>query len=218
MAGKAVPTRQRKDSTMGNRAIITNKDKQLTIYLHWNGGRDSVEAFAEYCKLKNYSQVIGNFFGGTSSVGIFPYPGDEEAVHAASDNGVYILENWEIVKRIYPKRRHGEQQVYKLDEMLREIDAAQPEGERIGAFLDAVEIPVDELKLGDKVWLHDHLRGTWSCHEVVGFGTKDAVNGLGFLGKPYVAKYGLDAEGGPEMNPNNYPHVFGDTCRIAPRD
>ena len=38
---------------MGNRAIISyredGQDKQLapSIYLHWNGGRDSVEAFLE---------------------------------------------------------------------------------------------------------------------------------------------------------------------------
>ena len=230
MAGKAVPTRQWKDNTMGNRAIITNKDKQLAIYLHWNGGRDSVEAFAEYCKLKNYGpgdygfarmcQVIGNFFGGTSSVGIFPYPGDEKAIHCADDNGVYILENWAIVGRIYPKRWHGierEQRSYDLHEMLKDIDEAQPDGERLGAFIDAVEIPVDELEKGDMVWMHDRLHGTLSCYEVVGFGTRDAVNGRGFLGKPYVAKYGLNTERGPEMNPNNYPHVFGKTCRITPR-
>lgn len=30
---------------MGNRAIITNKEKKVAVYLHWNGGRDSVEAF-----------------------------------------------------------------------------------------------------------------------------------------------------------------------------
>ena len=74
------------------------------------------------------------------------------------------------------------------------------------------------LKVGDKVWMADYLDGTWSLHEVVGHGTRDAVNGRGFLGKPYVAKDGMDNEGGPEMNPNNYPHKFGETCRIAPRD
>ena len=30
---------------MGNRAVITTEKKDLGIYLHWNGGRDSVEAF-----------------------------------------------------------------------------------------------------------------------------------------------------------------------------
>lgn len=229
MAGEAVPTRQWKDNTMGNRAIITNKDKQLAIYLHWNGGRDSVEAFAEYCKMKGYRtgdygfarmcQVIGNYFGGGLSVGVMPYPGDEEASSIADDNGVYVLDKWEIVSRVYPYEadEFNEQSEYDLAEMLREIDAKQPESERLGAFLDSTEIPVSELRVGDKVWMEDYLDENWSLHEVIGLGTRDAVNGRGFLGKPYVAKYGLDTEGGPEMNPNNYPHVFGETCRIAPR-
>ena len=33
---------------MGNRAIITTKDCDLSLYLHWNGGRDSVEGFLAY--------------------------------------------------------------------------------------------------------------------------------------------------------------------------
>ena len=37
---------------MGNRAVITTKENMynngVAIYLHWNGGRDSVEAFLEY--------------------------------------------------------------------------------------------------------------------------------------------------------------------------
>ena len=46
---------------MGNRAVITNSKSfdvanstDLGVYLHWNGGRDSVEAFLKYCKLKGY--------------------------------------------------------------------------------------------------------------------------------------------------------------------
>ena len=48
---------------MGNRAVITTRKAGVNpansdatgVYLHWNGGRDSVEAFLAYCKLK---QVI----------------------------------------------------------------------------------------------------------------------------------------------------------------
>lgn len=47
---------------MGNKAVITTdrdsldvaKSNEIGVYLHWNGGRDSVEAFLAYCKLKNY--------------------------------------------------------------------------------------------------------------------------------------------------------------------
>lgn len=58
----------------GNRAVITTEDKRIGVYIHWNGGRDSVEAFLKYCELKGYRkpeedcygwarlcQVIGNF-------------------------------------------------------------------------------------------------------------------------------------------------------------
>jgi hypothetical protein len=41
-------------NTMGNRAVITTEDKQLGVYVHWNGGRDSIEAFLLYCKIKGY--------------------------------------------------------------------------------------------------------------------------------------------------------------------
>lgn len=30
---------------MGNRAVITTRAKEIGVYLHLNGGRDSVEAF-----------------------------------------------------------------------------------------------------------------------------------------------------------------------------
>jgi hypothetical protein len=66
---------------MGNRAVITTKENYenngIGIYLHWNGGRDSVNAFLAYCKLKRYRspnednygfarlcQVIGDFLEG----------------------------------------------------------------------------------------------------------------------------------------------------------
>ena len=75
---------------MGNRAIIKGKGTNIGVYVHWNGGYDSVRGFTEYCKLKGYRspeedsygiarlcQVIGNFFGGTTSVGIQQMPGTE---------------------------------------------------------------------------------------------------------------------------------------------
>lgn len=46
---------------MGNRAVITTSksmdvqtSSELGVYLHWNGGRDSVEAFLEYCKRRGF--------------------------------------------------------------------------------------------------------------------------------------------------------------------
>lgn len=130
---------------MGNRAVITTKqgwenpNDNLGIYLHWNGGRDSVEAFLTYCKMQGYRspeydnygwarlcQVIGNFFGGSLSVGL-------DVVSRLDcdnwDNGVYIIEDWQIVDR---KCFEGkEQQNYDLIEMLNDINSQMPEHTRL---------------------------------------------------------------------------------------
>ena len=132
---------------MGNRAVITSKENfennGIGIYLHWNGGYDSVSAFLKYCELKGYRsptndnygwarlcQVIGNFFGGSTSIGI-------DVVNNLDcdnwDNGVYIIDGWEIVDRKY--NRYEEQMEYKLEDMLMNIDKAMPENERIGENL-----------------------------------------------------------------------------------
>ena len=128
---------------MGNRAVITTKENMdnngIGIYLHWNGGRDSVRAFLKYCELKGYAspsednygwarlcQVIGNFFGGTGSLGI-------DVVNNLDcnnwDNGVYLIEGWEIVGRMYFDGE--EQDEYDLIGMLHSINDSMPESERI---------------------------------------------------------------------------------------
>ena len=124
---------------MGNRAVITTEAQKLGVYLHWNGGRDSVEGFLEYCKRKGYRppekdcygfarlcQVIGNFFGGTTSVGIDTM--DQLDVDNG-DNGVYIIKDWTIINRKYHSGR--EQSQYSLEELIKEIDIRQPEKERL---------------------------------------------------------------------------------------
>ena len=212
---------------MGNRAVITTEKKDMALYLHWNGGRDSVEAFLKYCELRKFRppssdcygwarlcQVIGNFFGADGlSVGISPYTDDER--ENPGDNGIYVIRGWEIVDRVYPWESFtdaDEQRCYDLDEMLRGIDSAQPREQQLGAYLSAEVIPVSELRIGDMVYM-DRIGAVPEPFEVVGFGTKEHVNGGGYLGKPYVAQWGKV----PEDNPNNYPHLGGDTCRIVPR-
>lgn len=124
---------------MGNRAVITTKEKRIGIYLHWNGGRDSVTAFLTYCKLKGYRkpeeddygwarlcQVIGNFFGGDCSIGINTLKNLDCNNY---DNGTYIIENWEIVDRMYFKGE--EQNTHDLLEMLLDINKSQPEKEQL---------------------------------------------------------------------------------------
>lgn len=124
---------------MGNRAVITTRHKDIGIYLHWNGGRDSVEAFLKYCELKgvrppetdNYGwarmcQIIGNYFGGELSIGIDQY---DKLDKDNGDNGVYVIENWKIVDRLFID--WPEQNEYELIKMLKSINEKQPEEERL---------------------------------------------------------------------------------------
>lgn len=132
---------------MGNRAVITaskafdvQNSSDIGVYLHWNGGRDSIEAFLKYCELKNYRspdtdnygwarlcQVIGNYFGGSTSIGI-----DKCSCLDCDNgnNGTYIISGWKIVDRKY--FRGLEQKDHSLIDMLIVIDNSQPKSERLG--------------------------------------------------------------------------------------
>ena len=210
---------------MGNRAVITasrdalvEESTDLGMYLHWNGGRDSVEAFLKYCELKGFrsvkdggygwarlAQVIGNFFGGGLSIGI------DQCRNLDCDNwdnGVYIIDGWKIVGR---KFHDGpEQQHYKLEDMLEAIDEAQPEKERFGkAFWRAKPTPTSELHVGDKIFVTDH-DGKAEIQEVCGIGEPGKiVNGHKVEGVPFCDKYGFDYKN----NINNY--LFGDEYRVS---
>ena len=204
---------------MGNRAVIClaktyepKTSNQQGVYIHWNGGYDSVEAFLTYCKLKGYTppemdcygwarlcQVIGNFFGGSLSIGI-------DACCKLDcdngDNGTYLIQDWEIVGRKY--HNGPEQHRYNLTEMLIAIDQAQPVKEQLGKdFFLADEVPISEIKIGDEVYMMNPVDSTYKKCTVVGFGDGSRVNGLGRAGIPYVNQYG-DEEKGYAWNPNNY--------------
>lgn len=207
---------------MGNRAIIRQgRNKHTGVYLHWNGGRDSVEAFLKYCKLKGFSgfdtdyglarfcQVVGNFFGGSDSIGILDDIWDSSA--KGVDNGIYIVRGWEIVDRILPTGV-PEQRNHDQLEMLLAIDEAQPLKEQFGAqFFTAPIVPVSDLKVGDKVLVRDSLRGVYEEWEIVGFGEDRFVNGHKALGVPYVNRFLND--GTYANNVNNY--LFDETYRIS---
>lgn len=98
---------------MGNRAVITfDKNptaKSVGIYLHWNGGPESVLAFMQAAdelgvrkgdfgsgnstyELARIAQIIGNWFGGTCSVGI----GTLDHLDCDNyDNGIYRVRRGE---------------------------------------------------------------------------------------------------------------------------
>jgi hypothetical protein len=100
---------------MGNRAVITvapYAETNIGIYLHWNGGRESIEAFLQaakalgmrspggdpYYAMARLVQIIGNFFGGSTALGI----GLCSELDGESDNGTYVIDDdWEIVGRVH---------------------------------------------------------------------------------------------------------------------
>lgn len=136
---------------MGNRAVITTEENfrnnGVGVYVHWNGGRDSVEAFLKYCELKKFrspkqdsygwarlTQVIANFFGNGDGLSV----GIDRLDHLDNtpDNGFYLIDGWEIVNRIYPYEGYEEQHEYKLEKMLKFIDQSQPASEQLHQWDD----------------------------------------------------------------------------------
>ena len=221
---------------MGNRAVITSVKKDLGVYVHWNGGPDSVVAFLDYCSLRGFRppesdtygyarlcQVLGNYFGADGlSVGIESYTTDKRM--DPGDNGIYVTEGWAIVDHIggydYSKgygQGYGHDEMLRdidnirsrsqHDEMLRDIDKSQPEDQQLGAYLDADVVPVSDLSVGDRVYMRN-TRGNMVEHTVVGFGSEGSiVNGDHMDGVPYVDNYGHD--GDYSWNINNY--LLGET-------
>ena len=210
---------------MGNRAVITTKsnfeNNGIGCYCHWNGGRDSVEAFLKYCELKGYRspdtdcygwarlcQVIGNFFGGTCSIGIDTV---DKLDYDNYDNGTYIIEGWKIVDR---KHFNGREQMnHSMEDMLMAIDTAMPKDEQIGEYIEAKEIPMKELKVGDTVAVMDY-NGKVMKHHVMGFGSDTFVNGTNVSGKPYIDGYGDYFN--YDKNINNY--ILTETVRVIEAD
>ena len=207
---------------MGNRALIKAKGEERNgLYLHWNGGIDSVTAFLTYCELQGFrgfpdyyalarlAQVTGNFFPDGLSVGI-----DEGADNPWLDNGVYEVEGWKIVRHVCDGEEitpdEEEHEGYDLIEMLMEIDRCQPAAMRIMESVKDPFFPVKKLKVGQKVNLKVGYNGVWHPVEVFGFGEAGKiVNGTRVEGIPYVAMYD-DPACPAEQNINNY--LLGETC------
>ena len=142
---------------MGDRAVITTKNKDVGVYLHWNGTMDFVEGFLAYCDLKEYRspevddygwarlcQVIGNYFGGKLSIGVDRY---EKLDTDNYDNGVYIIENWEIIGREYQHYKDYHQD--NMDEFLLEINRRMPKHEQVPSY---------EIFNYAKKWNEKHLK------------------------------------------------------------
>ena len=184
---------------MGNRAVITTSERKVGVYLHWNGGRDTIEPLLKYCELQGYRppssdeygfaricQVMGNFFGGSLSLGVGAYTTDRQM--DPGDNGIYVIEGWRIADHLRTEydsdwnpvgmRSFGpseEEDWHKFDDMLRAFDASMPEELRLGELLDSVEVPASELQVGDEVWMYDSVRGKWEPSRSSASGNRTAT-------------------------------------------
>ena len=85
----------------------------MGVYLHWNGGPESVTAFLDAAKelgvrreneygAARLCQIIGNWFGGTLSLGI----GQCRMMDIDNgDNGTYVVDlknhGWKVARRIH---------------------------------------------------------------------------------------------------------------------
>ena len=109
---------------MGNRAVLEFQGTDVGIYLHWNGGRDTIDPLLDVAKEYNIrsgdygiariAQMLGNFFGGTLSLGVDKL---DKLDCDNGDNGTYVIDNnFNIVDRKYFDNRE-EQQVYDPKEM-----------------------------------------------------------------------------------------------------
>lgn len=126
---------------MGNRAVITFSTRKNSpcIYLHWNGGRASVEAFLQsarilglrYCDNENETiaklahLVAHSFFG--CDVGLTVYLqtyGNSDTDNY--DNGVYILNRDLSIKSRKFIRRSEEINTLKTDSIIEQIISRAP--------------------------------------------------------------------------------------------
>ena len=111
---------------MGNRAVIHFQGSNVGMYVHWNGGRDTIEPMLEVAKeyglrdadygLARLAQMFGNFMGGTLSMGIEEL---ERLDCDNCDNGVYVIDSaFNIVDRKFTENMlRPEQAVYDPEEM-----------------------------------------------------------------------------------------------------
>lgn len=131
---------------MGNRAVITTpedfkSEKGVGVYLHWNGGRDSIVPFLRYCKMRGFRCPENDIYGWARLVQVIANFQDMEGLSVGIghitqldldnyDNGVYLIQDWEIVGREF--LRGSEQNTYDELEFLHFIDECQPEAQKLG--------------------------------------------------------------------------------------
>jgi hypothetical protein len=153
---------------MGNRAVINMIDSDVAIYLHWNGGLDTVYPVLQVAKRYGLSgddvgmndlfiifhSMLSSAQAETAYVGtVEEYDGS-----AIGDNGTYIIDkDFNIVDRLDFEQRE-EQQVHSFDEV---FDRAKIFAERIVWTYNRHKNLVAELKTA-LLLLEDQQPNKWS--------------------------------------------------------
>ena len=112
---------------MGNRAVIQIQGQDTGIYLHWNGGYDTVKPLLDVAReygvhgddygTARLAQIMGNYFGGVLNVGVAPI---EKLDRDNCDNGVYVVDSQlNIVERLF--MHYPEQTSHDYDGMKADI-------------------------------------------------------------------------------------------------
>ena len=128
---------------MGNRAVLTFSTASTApaIYLHWNGGRASVEGFLQAAKaigirhagsahaktMDALAETIArHFFGCHVGITVYRFPYDQTD-RDNGDNGVYILaEDMTIKSRKHRPADGEERNPKKTIEIFEHITARAP--------------------------------------------------------------------------------------------
>lgn len=124
---------------MGNRAYVvfeSGEDRSPAIYLHWNGGLESIYAFLDAIKdyqadqhslgysCARFVQLVGNTLGGTLSLGLTCFGKYDEL--NCDDNGLYVVTPAKVRRMVdeSPDLRHPRLRWLTEEEVATERDEA----------------------------------------------------------------------------------------------
>lgn len=193
---------------MGNRAVITTLGNPNGVYLHWNGGRDSVAPLAFYAY---------NFIADKPTLEAFAYVAERCGLHPEKgnlgeldcdngDNGLYLIQGGEIVGRAF--MRWEEQSAHDFDDFVLQIDCSMPKERQKGADFLLKYLASDPLvdewgNLADLFGLMEAgkitqgatllYKGEWV--KIAGYRKGDEpIGGKSRKGQPFFAPLGKNAD------------------------
>lgn len=147
---------------MGNSAVIVKQGSSEGVYLHWNGGRDSVEPIVWYAhNFITDEEELQAIYNVCKWCGLNPYRGKMELQDCDNgDNGVYIVEDGKIIGRVY---NHGEEQDnYDFNEFVCSLNEEMPGYYRVDKnfllqYLASKEVNRKDVKDGDYLYVEKNL-------------------------------------------------------------